>query len=182
MLRHAGRGASATVSLRSEPTALTITVDDDGAGTPNLLSSAGSGHGHVGIRERIAVFGGTLQTGPRPGGGYRVLATLPAKPVSRPAEPVADRPGRSRGRRHVSATPTTVLIVDDQALVRTGLRLILETEPDLEVVGEAADGYEAVAAVEQLRPQIVLMDIRMPRLDGIEATRRICRRRDSAGC
>jgi signal transduction histidine kinase len=89
VLRHAGRGARATVSLRSEPTALTITVDDDGAGTPSLLSSAGTGHGHVGMRERIAVFGGTLQTGPRPGGGYRVLATLPAKPVSRPTDRVA---------------------------------------------------------------------------------------------
>ena len=66
-----------------------------------------------------------------------------------------------------------VLIADDQALVRAGFRLILESETDLEVVGEAADGRAAVAAVQQLKPDVVLMDVRMPDLDGIEATRRL---------
>ena len=66
-----------------------------------------------------------------------------------------------------------VLIADDQALVRAGFRLILEAEADLDVVGEAADGLEAVAAAQRLRPDIVLMDVRMPGLDGIEATRRL---------
>jgi DNA-binding NarL/FixJ family response regulator len=69
--------------------------------------------------------------------------------------------------------PTTVLIVDDQALVRVGLRKILESEPETEVVGEAVDGEDAVSAAQRLRPDVVLMDIRMPVLDGIEATRRI---------
>jgi DNA-binding NarL/FixJ family response regulator len=68
---------------------------------------------------------------------------------------------------------TTVLIADDQALVRVGLRKILDAEPDLEVVGEAADGEEAIGETRRLRPDVVLMDIRMPVLDGIEATRRI---------
>jgi DNA-binding NarL/FixJ family response regulator len=66
-----------------------------------------------------------------------------------------------------------VLIVDDQALVRTGFRMIIEIEPDLHVVGEAADGDEAVAQVAALRPDVVLMDVRMPGVDGITATRRI---------
>ena len=66
-----------------------------------------------------------------------------------------------------------VLIADDQALVRAGFRLILDAETDLKVVGEAQDGYEAVAAVQRLLPDIVLMDVRMPGLDGIEATRRL---------
>jgi DNA-binding NarL/FixJ family response regulator len=68
---------------------------------------------------------------------------------------------------------TTVLLVDDQALARVGLRKILENEPGTSVVGEAADGQDAVSAARQLRPDVVLMDIRMPVLDGIEATRRI---------
>lgn len=66
-----------------------------------------------------------------------------------------------------------VLVVDDQALVRAGFRMILEAEHDVEVVGEAADGVEAVAAVRRLRPDIVLMDVRMPNLDGIAAARQI---------
>ena len=70
---------------------------------------------------------------------------------------------------------TTVLIADDQALVRVGLRKILESEPQMQVVGEAGNGEEAVALARQVRPEIVLMDIRMPVLDGIEATRRIVR-------
>jgi DNA-binding NarL/FixJ family response regulator len=69
-----------------------------------------------------------------------------------------------------------VLIADDQALVRTGFRKILESEPDLEVVGDAADGAEAVERVAILRPDVVLMDIRMPRVDGLEATRRLAGR------
>ena len=66
-----------------------------------------------------------------------------------------------------------VLIADDQALLRTGLRKILESEPEVEVVGEAADGVEAVEAGLRLRPDVVLMDVRMPRLDGLAAARRL---------
>jgi DNA-binding NarL/FixJ family response regulator len=66
-----------------------------------------------------------------------------------------------------------VLIVDDQALVRTGFRMILEAEQDIDVVGESSDGLEAIAEATRLEPDVVLMDVRMPELDGIEATRRL---------
>jgi DNA-binding NarL/FixJ family response regulator len=70
-----------------------------------------------------------------------------------------------------------VLIADDQSLVRTGFRMILEAEEDIEVVGEAADGAQAIDSAGRLDPDVILMDIRMPEIDGIEATRRIL-----AGC
>ena len=73
------------------------------------------------------------------------------------------------------APPETIrlLIVDDETLVRGGLRLILESEPDLRVVGEASDGVEAIAEAKRLQPDVILMDIRMPRVDGVEACRRL---------
>ena len=73
----------------------------------------------------------------------------------------------------MTGPPIRVLLADDQALVRDGFRSILDREPDLEVVGEAADGVEAIELAARLEPDVVLMDIRMPRLDGLDATRHL---------
>jgi DNA-binding NarL/FixJ family response regulator len=74
---------------------------------------------------------------------------------------------------------TTVLLVDDEPLVRSGLRVLLASESDVEVVGEVEDGADVPAAVRRLRPDIVLMDVRMPRIDGIAATERLVRQPDA---
>ncbi|MFD5321505.1 response regulator [Streptomyces sp. NPDC127098] len=76
--------------------------------------------------------------------------------------------------------PLTVVLADDERLVRTALRAILSAEPDLEVVGEAATGAEAVSVVRRLRPDVVLMDVRMPEVDGIRATERLLGAMDPA--
>lgn len=75
--------------------------------------------------------------------------------------------------------PVTVLLVDDEPLVRTGLRAILEAQPGIEVVGEAADGAAVIPLVRRLRPDVVAMDVRMPLMDGIEATRAVLRTVDA---
>ena len=69
-----------------------------------------------------------------------------------------------------------VLLVDDQTLIRQGIAMLLELEPDLEVVGAVGDGRAAIEAVERLRPDVVLMDVRMPEMDGVTATRELHRR------
>ena len=146
-LKHAGP-AHARLVVRYAPDALEVQVVDDGAGGGN---GDGSGLGLAGLRERVAVYGGVLEAGARPQGGLCAAGAVAAR----------------------DAAMIRVLLADDERLVRTGLRMILSAEHDLEVVGEAADGHEAIAGAARWRPDVVVMDIRMPGLDGIEATRRI---------
>jgi DNA-binding NarL/FixJ family response regulator len=78
-------------------------------------------------------------------------------------------------------TPIRVMLVDDQALLRTGFRMVLAAQPDMEVVAEAGNGVEALEVLRATEVDVVLMDVRMPKLDGVETTRRICARRPEAG-
>ena len=105
-----------------------------------------AGTGLIGLAERVELAGGALEHGPNRRGDFVLRATLPWHVIR-------------------------VLLVDDDALVRSGLRMMLAGAPEIEVVGEADDGRGVLAAVDRHRPDVVLMDIRMPRLDGLEATR-----------
>ena len=155
VIRHADR-APAEVELSYEPGRLVVQVSDEGPGTGAAVPRASGGHGIAGMRERVALLGGGADGGSAarrrfPGAGFDPKCSM-----------------------------IKILLGDDQMLVRTGLRMILDGEPDLEVVGEAGDGAAAVRETERRPVDVVLMDIRMPGTDGIEATRRITARGDGA--
>jgi DNA-binding NarL/FixJ family response regulator len=152
--RHAG-GARASVHLRYAADALTVQVDDDGEGAG--ARSAGPGLGLIGMRERVSALGGRLHAEPQARGGCRVRAELPVQ--SAPPGP--------------ASTVIRILLADDQALIRSGIRALLEAEDDIQVVAEASDGKQAVVLAREHHPDIALVDIQMPVLDGIEATRQI---------
>ena len=144
---------------------------DDGRGIAGDRGSAG--FGMTSMRERAERIGASLTFVTAPRVRHRGRAGLAAgrvlDPASRPM-PTADAPRRRRRRDRAHAR---VLVVDDHSLLRTGVANIINQEPDLEVVAEAANGREAIDAFLVHRPDVVLMDLRMPEMEGVEAVRRI---------
>ena len=151
-LKHAHAGQRRRGGATTAPAELRVEVRDDGQ--RGSASSDGLGHGLVGIGERVKIYGGRrCRRSPPSAGGFVLRARLPV------------------GRRRLMTI--RVLVVDDQSMVRAGFRMLLADEADIEVVAEASNGREAVAQAARFHPDVVLMDIRMPELDGLEATRRI---------
>ena len=149
--RHASGARQVDVLLERTDGAYRVEIRDDGSGADGSASESG-GRGVLGMRERAELLGGHLSAGPAAGGGFVVSGEIPVGTV------------RDMIR---------VALADDQQLIRGGFRSLLEAEPDLEVVGEAGTGREAVALVTETRPDVVLMDIRMPDGDGLWATEQI---------
>jgi len=153
--------------------ALCITVSDGGIGfDPAALgdrAKTGSvGWGLFSIRERLTLLGGRFEIESAPGAGtvFRLIAPRGAAPNGGERAP--------RGGTHVpSPTALRILIVDDHAPVRKALRNVLQARRELVVVGDATNGFEAIEQARALRPDVILMDISMPKMDGIEATRRL---------
>ena len=155
-----------------------VTVSDEGAGfDPCRLLPAGDGGGFglFSIRERIGLLGGRLEIDSAPGRGSRVALTVPHGQADAAqflmddvCAPVILPP---RGAAEDQETTIRVLLVDDHALFRNGIARLLKNEPGLEVVGEAKDGQEAIEFAQKHMPNVILMDISMPGINGIEATR-----------
>jgi CheY-like chemotaxis protein len=136
------------------------------------------------IRERMAALGGWLDLQSAPGKGTTATLVLPLKTVDSSelkvlsaelSDQVRNSEPRTQNSKLHQQDPKhiRVLLVDDHAMVRQGLRSVLDSYPDIEVVGEAWNGEEAVAMVERLHPSLIVMDINMPKMNGIEATRLI---------
>ncbi|HEU5407469.1 MAG TPA: response regulator, partial [Nitrospira sp.] len=196
--KHAGTG-EATVIMEQSDGNLSITVSDKGegfdlaaaaaaAGTPN--GGISSKFGFLSIQERMRALGGSFIIQSAPGEGTMATLTLPlsvdvkGKALGVEGEEESGNVrekvrGKTSGVRSGEATSgdasrvIRVLLVDDHAMVRQGLRSVLDAYQDLQMVGEARDGAEAVKLVEELRPRVIVMDINMPKMNGIEATARI---------
>ncbi|MCF8062220.1 MAG: PAS domain S-box protein [Deltaproteobacteria bacterium] len=179
-VKHAGV-SRARVALAGDDTGgIRITVSDEGAGfDPDGLNRSEenlSGLGLFSIRERIELIGGSFEIESEPGKGSCFTLHVP-NAVTPAAVPGETRPGleAAREKEPSEAGAIRVLLADDHALFRDGMARLLAREPDMEVVGHAMNGREAVETARRLRPDVVLMDINMPEVDGIEATEAIHR-------
>jgi PAS domain S-box-containing protein len=161
---------------------LRITVEDRGVGfdPAKLVDEAKDGQvgwGLFSIRERLMLIGGRFEIESAPGRGstFRLIAPRDVAPRAIDADPalsqsaVASSTDQSRAASHA----LRIVIADDQPALRKTFRELLQARPEFQVVGEAANGLEAIAQARLLRPDVVLMDISMPEMDGVEATRRI---------
>jgi signal transduction histidine kinase/ActR/RegA family two-component response regulator len=182
--KHAASKQASIVAEEREG-CLRIVVEDKGVGFDLLAmatqknSPLSSKFGLFSIRERMKVMGGRFEFHSAPGQGTRAALVLPLSPRSQQAlaqravnmsmpEALADR-----NQSRLGQGPCRVLIADDHAMVRQGLRSLLEGFPNIEVIGEASNGAEAVDLTEQLKPAAVVMDINMPLMNGIVATAKI---------
>jgi len=177
VVKHAGID-HADVSVDVADDQLRIVVSDQGDGFD--LTAAGNhqpltpGYGLFSIRERMALMGGTLTLYSAPGQGTRVTICLPYKSQAVPGGVLSSGSDSASAGGHVpTSSAIRILLVDDHAMVRQGLRSILDGYVGIEVVGEAGNGYEALAHTGALAPDVVIMDVNMPELNGIEATWRI---------
>jgi PAS domain S-box-containing protein len=180
IVKHAGVRAAEINASPARAGHVRIEVIDAGVGfedSRDKPAAAMTGFGLFSIRQRIGLLGGTFAVESAPGRGARVSIVCPTglSPGQDRETPPAERHPRARRRARAPADgrPLRVLLVDDHEIMRRGLVSLLRRAEGVEVVGEAADGCDAVAKARALRPDVVIMDVSLPRMSGIEATRRI---------
>ncbi|MCC2641426.1 MAG: hypothetical protein K0S45_1839 [Nitrospira sp.] len=185
IVKHAGTAQAEITINVDECNELWICVEDNGVGfEPAAISSSEDSHSKFGllsIRERMELLGGECEISSTPGAGTLAILRLPLSQNAVGAV-AATHPFSSNVHTIASGhsgRSVRVLLVDDHAMVRQGLRSILDSYADLNVVGEAADGQDAVIMSRSLHPDVVVMDVNLPLLDGIEATRIMCREHEA---
>ncbi len=179
--KHSGE-TEAKVILDGRPDLLMITVSDEGVGfeptsNPRRDPEQRSGFGLFSIRERLVMIGGNIEIDSSPGNGSRFILRVPRKPAERASGQELEPSDAQLIQQNDNRQPRQalrVLLVDDHVMMRQGLASLLGEEEDVIVVGEGTNGREAVELARRLQPDLILMDISMPEMDGIEATRQIC--------
>lgn len=175
---HAGVTSARVTMTHDRDRELRIAVSDQGKGFDPIAHAAGDFHGTFGlfsIRERFELIGGRLEIDSAPDRGTRAILTVPIPPAV-PSQTKESTPSVNKPTIPMPAPGLIrILIADDHTVVRKGLIEILLREPGITVVGEAADGQHAIDQARQLKPDVVLMDITMPRMNGIDATRVLSR-------
>ncbi|RPJ56600.1 MAG: response regulator, partial [Acidobacteria bacterium] len=180
--KHAGVD-TAIVSLHRDPTELTVQVIDRGKGIdPSRLPASENretfGFGLFSVQQRLEWMGGEMRIDSAPDRGTEITLKVPFPQEPPIAGTIADTETPVRTPRKMPRSQRLrVLLADDHKIVRKGIALLLKGKPGVEVVGEADDGVMAVELARTLNPDVVLMDVSMPRLDGVEATRQILRER-----
>lgn len=178
VVKHSGASRARVRLDGSESGVIELTVKDQGRGfVPDRATPSAGGFGLFSIRQRLDLLGGSVSIDSRPGKGTSVTLLVPCAqvPVVSSA-PSPARRARDQRRSRTEAQPRIrVLLVDDQQILREGLGALLRDHPDFDVVGEAADGEQALQLARVLRPDVVVMDASMPRLNGVESTRRLNR-------
>jgi PAS domain S-box-containing protein len=186
VLKHAGTDRASIAMVEDGQDKLKIVVHDDGVGCDPIAirESGGDKFGLFSIRERMEAIDGWMDLESQPGAGTTVTlgVTVGAAMAEEAAGGGADQTMLAAqpvgatsltSKQAVLERPVRVLLVDDHAMVRQGLRSILDGYPNLDIIAEAGDGEEAITLARLLKPDLIVMDVNMPRLDGIEATRRI---------
>jgi signal transduction histidine kinase/ActR/RegA family two-component response regulator len=182
VLKHAGVTQATLSAWALSDQALYISVRDQGHGfdTGSLREAHPTKFGLLSIRERIEALHGSFDIRSELGEGTTVTLSIPLNPA--PAvtqtlpESVHSTPSAEASRPQVVRT----LLVDDHTLMRQGLRTLLAGYADIQIVGEAANGQEAIERAEEYCPDLIIMDVNMPRLNGVAATKEICRRLPTA--
>ncbi len=178
-IKHSGE-REATLEFRSEDSnGFLLAVSDRGRGFDPMELDATTelrGFGLFSIRERLAALGGTFEVDSAPGNGARFIIHLKTDELPQKTESVQVPPPGLNGPKRVgdrSSDRLRILIADDHGMVREGLIALLNEQGDFQIVGEAEDGLEAVSLAEELAPDVIIMDVNMPNLGGIESTRLI---------
>ncbi len=179
IVKHAGTNEATVALACGRNNQLTITVSDQGCGfNPATLLETDRHHpgqfGLFNVQERVEAVGGHLDLVSAEGKGTTITLSAPIESsINFIHRSATQKAGHTNGPPNAHSQRLRILLVDDHAMVRQGLRSVLENYNDLEVVGEAGDGDAAISIAAALKPDVVVMDINMPKIDGIEATRHI---------